>query len=147
MCAWTYTPNFTLARDRIRVLVGDTDPADPLVQDEEIALYTTGGTFAQSSDAAAAVEVCRAIVAKLARRVTMSAGVSSVNLGEQVAHYRDLLTDLIRQSSSTSAVPYAGGISRADVLAREADTDRVAPFFDRRTGEPGAPARTTRWWP
>ena len=34
---WTYCADFTLARDRVRLTIGDTQAADQLVSDEEIA--------------------------------------------------------------------------------------------------------------
>lgn len=143
--AWTYGPDFSLARDRIRVLIGDTDIEDQLVADEEITLYTTG-QYAQSSDLAAAIELGRFVLKKLARQaVRVSGGGTSVDLTARVDEFRKTLDDLIAKSAE-GAVPFAGGISKSDVEAREADTDRVSPFFTRTTGEPnGTPSTPDQW--
>jgi hypothetical protein len=142
---WTFNYDPTSQLDRVRILVGDTDENDPLISDEEIGLYLTGGYWAAGSDHLAAASVATAIAAKFARRAdSLSAGGTSVNWAGLVDRYRTLAVELAEQGASAaglSAAPFAGGISVGDVLAREADTDRVSPFF-RRDTRPLAP-RTT----
>lgn len=128
---WSYAQDFSLARDRVRLLVGDTDVTDPLVTDEEIALYTTG-TFAQPNDYLAAASVCDAIAAKMSRRADMSVGGASVSLSQQVSNYERKARELRRRSTSA---PYVGGTSIAAKDARETDTDRVVPAFTREMGD------------
>jgi hypothetical protein len=50
---WIYDDALGTARDRVRLLVGDIDSADPLISDEAIALYLPGGSLGQASEAAA----------------------------------------------------------------------------------------------
>ena len=142
---WTFNYDPSVQLDRVRILVGDTDENDPLISDEEISLYLTGGYWAEDSDHLAAARVAGAIAAKFARPAdSLSAGGTSVNWAGLVERYRTMATELIALGATEAgltAAPYAGGISVGDVLTRDADTDRVAPFF-RRDTRPLAP-RTT----
>ena len=131
---WTYGPTFSLARDRIRLLIGDTDSSDQLVSDEEIAVYVTGGQLAQSSDYLSAAMVCDAIAAKMSRRADMSAGGSSVSLSQQATAYQTKARHLRRQAALSTS-PFIGGQSISDKDSREEDTDRVTPAFTREMGD------------
>lgn len=131
---WTYGPTFSLARDRVRLLIGDTDSSDQLVSDEEIALYVTGGQLAEVNDYLSAAAVCDAIAAKFSRRADMSAGGSSASLSQQATAYQRKARQLRRQSALGTS-PFIGGISIADKDDREADSDRVAPAFSREMGD------------
>lgn len=108
-------------------------------------MYLSGGYYEAASDHLAASSVANAIAAKFARRAdSLNAGGTSVSWAGLVDRYRTLATELAARGASEaggSAAPYAGGTSVGDVLSREADTDRVAPFFKRDTA-PLAP-RTT----
>lgn len=125
---WTYLGP-TSDRDRVRLLIGDTEATDPQLQDEEIAwlLAEAGNVYG------AAVAACEALAAKYARQVNRSvagAGGLSVSAGDRAQHYRDLAETLqIRARKARRPVPFAGGISDAQKDAVEADTDRVAPAF------------------
>lgn len=126
---WTYTPDFTTQRDRIRLLLGDTDSADPILTDEEIAVYSTGGYWAQSSDHLAAAALADNIAAEFARRAdSLSAGGTSVNWSGLVDRYRSLAAKLRGRGG---AAIYAGGISQSDKDSQAANTDRVEPAFTR----------------
>jgi hypothetical protein len=47
---WTYSSDFTTTRDQIRRTIGDTDSADPLLNDSEIAqAYSEEGTIVDAS--------------------------------------------------------------------------------------------------
>lgn len=136
---FTYEGQITTSQlQRLRWLVGDTDASAPYLYDEEYAPYLTGGMFAQADDFLAAAEVAELIANRLMGQATrMSAGSASVDWGDRVERFRTLAEGLRdRPSAGGSAVPYAGGLTWSDRRAREADTDRVAPFFDRETGDP-----------
>ena len=130
---WLYASDFSLARDRVRLLVGDTDSTDPLVTDEEIAAYTTG-LMAQPNDYLAAASVCDAIAAKMSRRADMSVGSSSVSLSQQVTQYERKAREL-RRRSATQTSPFVGGVSISEKQTSEADTDRTQPAFTRQMGD------------
>lgn len=92
---WSFDDSLATAKDRIRVLVGDTDADDPLISDEGIAMYLSGGALAQASERLSAAEVATAIAAKYARRATsISEGGASVNWGDLAKRYRDLAEQL-----------------------------------------------------
>lgn len=130
---WSYAADYSLARDRVRLLIGDTDSTDPLITDEEIAVYTTGA-FAQSNDYLAAAAVCDAIVAKMSRRADMSTGNSSVSLSQQVAQYERKAREL-RRRSAVRTTPYVGGVSVSAKDTRAADADRTPAAFTREMGD------------
>ena len=76
---WTYsgTPN-TSDRDAVRFMVGDTDTADQLITDEEIAyLLAEEGT-----PGLAAARAAEAIAAKFARKSDYSKSVGDLSLSE-----------------------------------------------------------------
>lgn len=148
--SWTYDGDMSLQRDRLRFLIQDTNTNDQLVQDEEIALYQSGGAYAAGSDLDAAIALARVVLRKLARQAgRMSAGGTYIDFGGRTTAYRETLEDLERQAAE-GASPFAGGISIADVDTRRADTDRVPPFFERDTGDPTsltAPrSGLASWW-
>lgn len=133
---WLYASDFTLARDRVRLLIGDTDVTDPLVTDEEIAVYTTG-VLAQPNDYLAAASVCDVIAGKMARRVDMSTGSSSVSLSQQATAYERKAREL-RRRSATQTSPFVGGVSISGKNSREGDTDRTVAAFTRQMGDTGS---------
>ena len=145
---WTFTDSATpTAKDQVRILVGDVDSTDPLISDESIGIFLTGGSLAQTNVYLAAAMVADRIAATLARGVqSVSAGGSSVvfDIASARAKYFRDLAQRLRLSGSSSAAPFCGGISRSDVLSRESDTDRVPPYFSRTSGEIPAPSEFGR---
>lgn len=92
---WSYSDALTEAKDRIRVLVGDTDEDDRLISDEAIALYLSGGAMEQASERLSAAHVAELIAATFARQaVSISAGGTAVNWGDQAKRFRDLAAAL-----------------------------------------------------
>lgn len=93
--SWSFDDALSTDKDVIRYLIVDIDSASPLVSDEFIALYVSGGSLAQSSVRLAAAEVTTAIAAKYAgRAISISEGGSSVNWGDLSKRYRDLAAEL-----------------------------------------------------
>ncbi len=119
--AWTYSgaPG-TNAKDEVRFLVGDTDPADPLVQDEEINFVLTGfPDEAGRNNYQAASVVAEAIAARFARKADRSIGTLSVQAKQQHDHYVDVAKRLRglavtggRASGSIPGIPILGGGGR-----------------------------------
>src|SRR5690606_25286855 len=126
---WSYSGDPGLsAKDEVRFLVGDTDPDEQLVTDEEIeyALDQEG------SVRAAAVVVCESIQAGLAKKVDKAAGAVRVSLSQTADHYAKLCEQLRKRLAlGSGAGAYAGGISRSDKKARRSNADRVEPAFRR----------------
>lgn len=127
--AFTYTFNPDAStRDAVRLLIGDTDECDALLQDKEIDYFLEQYNNAPIN---AAIRACETIISKLARRPDEKVGNVSISYSQQAKGYRDLLMDLKIRLASEDATPYAGGISRADKLAQRANGDRVPPKFTK----------------
>lgn len=134
--SWSYSAtdlNTTTSSGRIntvRLLVGDTDTTDQLVQNEEItfALSQTGDNVYY-----AAVWICRAIAAKFSRMVTTTLdGALSANYSDKAKQYNQLAIQVEAQGKKTSGKALgisAGGISVAAMDLANATTDRVPPAF------------------
>lgn len=116
----------TSPNDELRFILGDTDPNNPLFTDEEIQymLDTAGSVYG------AALLGCNSLIARYAGEVSRTIGSLSVSASDKMKHYITL-RDTIKSGAARAALPYAGGISKSDKLAREEDTDRVQPFFTR----------------
>lgn len=123
---WTYTPDFTASRDKVRFLIQDTNTNDQLVTDEEIAFVLTEA----SNIYRAAEKLCRAIASNLQRRMTLIDPAMRLDRGEQAKHYMELAEEYAAQALSSGGVSlFAGGISITDKESYEDDTDRVPPAF------------------
>ena len=134
--SWSYDPNTlntTTSAGRlntVRLLVGDTDTTDQLVQNEEItfALSQTGDNVYYG-----AVWICRAIAAKFSRLVTTTLdGSLSANYSDKAKQYNQLAVQIESQGKKTSGKAlgvFAGGISVSDMTVVSATTDRVKPAF------------------
>lgn len=126
--AISYSLVLTLAGDAGTVHIGTAAISD---------LSTIYGTASLPLAAATA----RAIAAGFGASVTKRAGDVSINASDKFKHFMDIAKDLERQAKlyglGADSV-YAGGISKADKLTQEQDTDRVDPFFTREThDDPG----------
>lgn len=102
----------------VRFRVGDTDTDKPFLDDGEIT-YLLNNT---SSVDQAALEACRAIVAKLAREVNVStAGVNSQKTSK-FQQYKELLKEL-EHKSGMAATPHVGGLSKDRADTADDDDD------------------------
>ena len=138
---WTYTPDFTGNRDPIRVRIGDTNSADPIFSDEEIAYaYAQAGSLD-----AAAVVLCEWAEAKYAKVPDSTFGPSSVSGSQRAKAFRALRLTLQRKLAVGVATPFAGGISEASKESYEGNSDRVQPAFTKNLHDnPGLPTTEDR---
>lgn len=86
--AWTYNPTQLATSDlfQVRFLIGDTDSADQLLQDEEINFL-----LAQiGSVNGAAVACCDNLSAKFTRSVDHTLGPYSVKASQRATHFAQL---------------------------------------------------------
>lgn len=135
--SFTYRgPSFS-TRDQVRYLVQDTDSSDPLLSDDEV-----GWLLSQYADIrVAASEAAKQIALQFARKPKIvKEGTVMVDYGARSAQYMALAAQLAQRL----AMPFAGGISESDKLAREQDTDRVQPTFTRDQDQ--YPGTWTRQW-
>lgn len=126
---FTYTPGSTTDATRVRLLIGDTDPEAPLQQrleNEEITdLLTIAGGFR-----AAAAMACDALAAKFASRATAKR-MGQASLEWKRFEQLTAMAKQLRSAVSLAAIPFAGGISRAQRQSLDQDTDRITPSFQR----------------
>lgn len=128
----TYTNN-PIGRpvDQIRLLVGDTDVTDPLLQDEEIEFFLLQDDNVYKAAAIAA----RTIAGKLARAITETKFDDvSQKTTPPSDHYLKLADALESQaktvSSRVSLGIGAGGISVSEMETVREDKDRAPGFWD-----------------
>ena len=134
--SWSYDVsdlNTTTSSGRlnsVRLLVGDTDTSDQLVQNEEITF-----ALAQVGDNVyyAGSWICKAIAAKFSRMVdTQLDGALSAKYSDRVKQYQLLSIQIEAQGKKTSGKAlgaFGGGISVIDMTSAREDTDRVKPAF------------------
>lgn len=102
-------------RDKVRLLIGDTDSADPLLTNDEVDNFITyrsflndsGGTVSTNLEAAAA-DCAGAIAAEYARSFDFAEDGQRFNVSQRVGHYQALEREL-RNRSGGIAVPLGGG--------------------------------------
>lgn len=141
---WSYSPAAlaSSSKDRVRLLIGDTDSAAPQLQDEEIAFLVTQ----RGSEYLAGADACRRLAAKYARQVDTTNLSLSVSASQRAAAYKELAEQLETQALSVGggAQMFVGGLSKSGKAALDADTDAVQPAF--RIGQddlPGTDPSTT----
>ena len=141
---WTYDSSDPGAtdKDQIRLMVGDTDTSDQLLQDQEIAYFLTTYTTVGS----AAVASARAILSIFARQVTKAVGDLRISASDRFKAYQEHLANLEDMALATDPYEiYAGGLSDAEVETDRADEDlrqarfRVGIHDFPRTAEPEDP--------
>lgn len=99
-------------RDQVRLLVGDTDAADPQLLDAEVdafvtnrtVLNATGGTLVTNLNAAAA-DCAGAIAAKYAREFDFSEDNQSFSRAQRVGNYMALERELRNRAGGYSVSP------------------------------------------
>jgi len=125
---WTYSGDpATSDKDTVRFLVGDTDADAPEISDEEVLWLLTQ----EVSPSQAAARGADTLVAKYAKLVDRSIGAASISASQRYEHYRTTAGSLWGAASSTSTMPFAGGISVASKTEIASDTSLVEPAFTR----------------
>ena len=112
--------------DKVRFLVGDTDCPTAFLTDQEINFLIAeegGADFAAPCAA-------NAIAAKVARRVTQTAGGVAQALSDLFDHYNTLAKKLLAKANSNVTV-YAGGLSVTEKQLDRQDEDLIQPYFER----------------
>ncbi len=121
--------------DAVRFLIGDTGPVAPettpvfLLFNEEIAYLLVQYPRVLSAAAAGADALC----AKFSRQVDELTGDLQRKCSQKSKQYGELADKLRKQASdplTTAPVPFAGGVSIADIQSREDDTDRFPDIFN-----------------
>jgi len=134
--AWTYDPtnlDTSTASGRlnsVRLLIGDTDILEQILQDEEIVF-----SLSQTSDNVyyAGSWACHMIASKYSRLVdTRLEGAGETNYSDLAKQYLTMsehLLDLGKRTNGRSLGAFAGGISNSTMSTVESDTDRPSSSF------------------
>lgn len=129
-------------RDKVRFLVGDIDPCDQLVSDEEIVWVLD--KFPGEFELAAAF-ILRALAARFSRKASMSVGGVSSSCSDIAKAFADRAKELDPNDSTTGAGANLceisfGGLTYSEHEAAKADPDAVPPSFTRGQDDiPGGP--------
>ena len=135
--SWSYDPtdlDTTTASGRlnsVRLLVGDTDTNDQQVQNEEVT-FSLGESG--NNVYSAASWIARTIASKYSRLVsTQLDGALSADYSDLAGQYYKLAEDLEYRGKTNGAVlgVAAGGLTRSDVEAVRANTNRIEGSFRR----------------
>ncbi len=125
--AFTYETNLSLStRDQVRFLVGDTDPTEFFLHDDEIAWLVTQWSSKGSIYYSAAM-AAEAIAAKFAREVTTNSDSQTVATSELQQKYLDLAARLMRQHETllTGGEVDMGGVNTGE----QPDPTVTSPAF------------------
>ncbi len=123
--SWTYSESgLDEPLNAVRLLVGDTNPADPQLQDEEIEAFLA----LSDSHVGAAALAARALAAKSARNVDKWVGDLKILASQRHRHYL-LLQETLERQAFSHGVPSAGGIRVSEKDAQAGNTDLVSPAF------------------
>jgi hypothetical protein len=125
--SWTYEADVSTDRDKIRILIGDTNTNEQLLADEEIAFAVTNGG---SNTLRQAAYACDFIAAKVARRETTQISGSLVVARAPYKNYIDMAKKYRRMAKSSASL-YAI-LSKDEKLTFREDTDLTQPAFRRK---------------
>jgi hypothetical protein len=126
---WSYGGDpLVNSKDAVRMLVGDTDPTDPLLQDGEINYF-----LAQYNNAPlnSAIRCCEVILAKFSRMVNEAVGGVRIDFTDRMKNMQSLKNTLILRLATEDAAPYAGGINISDIIQNNQNANRVCPDFTK----------------
>jgi hypothetical protein len=123
---WSFDPNLSRNLDKVRFKVGDVKQTDQLVADETIEAL-----LATDSVPSVSLAVAEHIYGILTADVDKKVGDAAISSSQRAKAYARRVTRLERELAISGAIPYAGGISKADKETHEEDTDRVEPLFTR----------------
>lgn len=130
----TYSGDPTASqRDALRFLIDDTDVANPMFEDGELdAVLRSRGLDPEATGDIGAVRGAAVEALEIvARRMALQPSFQIGRFSEDRSKAAQIIADRIKElkASLSGGLLYAGGISKADKEAQEADTDRVQPAF------------------
>jgi hypothetical protein len=125
---FTYDLALSSTKDKVRLLIGDTDSSEPYLQDEEIDFF-----LSQNSDAVerSALDACEAIIARLSRQVDSSIESISVSASQRVAQFTRLAQRLKKkiQNGNNQLGAVVSGVSISEMNSVEGNSDRPESAF------------------
>lgn len=124
---FTYDPGVTPVsnKDKVRLLIGDTDRDDQQFTDEEItAILTMEGNVFSSAELC-----CFSLSVKYSKLVDKTVGELRLRLGQRATAYAARAKEIKSRGALNSAIPFSGGIVQSQKATQEEDADRVNPGF------------------
>lgn len=122
---WSYDINLATNRDRIRFLLQDTDTNNQLLQDEEITWALTVWTNVFSAAAKLAHVLGSRFAGKADSKTVGDLSLSYSATSERFFRLAEELETLALSATGGMApLPYAGGISQADMETSATDDNR-----------------------
>lgn len=123
--SWSYDPNLSEPKDKVRFLIGDTNESDPWLEDEEIEAMLD----IYSGDIYLAAAACAdSLAARFAMRPDETMGELTSDARAKADYFKRLARELRLRAPKTIT---AGGLSLSDKRQAEQDMDRVKPYFKR----------------
>jgi len=139
----SYDPTLPTDRDKVRLLIGDTDTASPKFQDSEIDAILV----AQPNTYYASAQLLDSLAAKYATTVSINVDGFSTSGSDIAKAYRDMAARYRAQAPLAGAgglaVPFVGGISVSEIESIASDEDRTPNEFthDMLSNNPDIPTR------
>lgn len=125
--AWTYDPTLATDKDKVRLLVGDTQTDAQQLSDEELlAMLTIYGGVKST-----AIAVLRVLASKYARLADKWVGDLKILASQKHEAYLRMAEALSSSGALTVGIPTAGGILVADKEATRDNDALVTPTFRR----------------
>ena len=113
-------------KDQVRVLIGDFNPTDPLMQDELITFFMTQ----RATVYGAAAMACQTLATQFAREAdTVQDNLHTTYSVRSKSFYAKAAQYEAMAAQRGAGIPYAGGISIADKIQQELNPDRVSPQY------------------
>lgn len=130
---WSYNLDdiATSEKDQVRFEIQDTDPANQLLQNEEIEHAIAVESNYWGASARCAEVIARGFLRKADVKIGRAMQITYTKMAQQ---YADMACRL-RRKSLGSVVPWVGGMSIADKVAYLQNTDIVGALFTKTMGE------------
>jgi len=124
---WSYEVSLPTDKDKVRLVIGDTDTDDQLLLDEEIQFFIDEHGSVQR----AASESCRAIAAMFARNMSRSIGGLQADFSAKYRQYLQLAESIDTNEQLTPVSPYASGYLKSQKQTQDDNEDRE-PIIGRK---------------
>lgn len=127
---WSYTTTglSTNKKNQVRLLIGDTSSAFPLLEDEEIQFFLDDNS---DSVLAAAVDCCEAVAAEFSKEADTKNGALSVKASDRSKQYL-VMADQLRTRLASYSDIFVGGATWSDVNELDDDSSLIQPSFKQR---------------
>lgn len=128
---YDYTQLATSAKDRVRLEIGDTDPTNQMLQDEEINQAISVENNFWGASARCCEMIARVKLGHADIRLGRAMYVTYTKMADQYLR----MAVALREKALGANIPYAGGVVLADKQTLQSDTSIVQPAFTREMQE------------